>query len=345
MKTLRQLIYLFVFALLLAACKGDDGDPGPQGDTGPQGTQGIKGDQGEPAQSNYIKMGFLTGTIQGQRTDGTEINESFNLEYKWASGIDGFYGEEGNKTLSLFRQNTATGGNYINFNNLLLSQDGSSLSTNPQGNTYIYYGFTKELNNTDLLSISGNTNFNDTKGYLLELNQTAGLPYNFSHSGNGIYYGSSNFYLNNELVDVYALNAYPNGSNGYNVYYRKDNGKLLQLYSYKNGEYLTEGSAFDLFNTLLFKYSEDVDAPVFYDASTGKSLYQVIPDVPADILTTANYSHNPTTGVMTFDFVLKVDKNRSIAGGTNTTKHDLIISGKFNSGGKVYKNIVGRVGG
>ena len=52
-----------------------------------------------------------------------------------------------------------------------------------------------------------------------------------------------------------------------------------------------------------------------------------------------NYTYEAVSGVVKFDYSV------SVPGLENSTSHLLIIIGKFNSGGKVYKTKTGRIVG
>jgi hypothetical protein len=90
---------------------------------------------------------------------------------------------------------------------------------------------------------------------------------------------------------------------------------------------------------------ESLNMPVFYSIADNTNLSVNVPDTAADQLTVANYLRDKTTGAVTFDFTVKINQYRSFFNGSNTTKHDITVTGKFNSGGKVYSSVVGRIGG
>jgi hypothetical protein len=77
----KVVLFLFMGAGLLPGCQpGEDGPPGPQGTTGtagPKGATGVKGPDG----GLLPKAGTVTGTVAGQRADGSALNESYTLEY------------------------------------------------------------------------------------------------------------------------------------------------------------------------------------------------------------------------------------------------------------------------
>ncbi len=60
--------------------------------------------------------------------------------------------------------------------------------------------------------------------------------------------------------------------------------------------------------------------------------------IPGDVFSISNYQKNQTTGVLTFDFAVTI----GALGRLNTTTNPITMTGRFNSGGKVYTNIVSR---
>jgi len=124
-------------------------------------------------------------------------------------------------------------------------------------------------------------------------------------------------------------------------------GTLLKIYSNHDGtiSHITSGTLFDLYDQLLLKYNADVNKPTFFNKNTGTSLHTEIPDVPADQFTVTNYVHDASTGILSFDFVLKISKYRPRTGyidGFNSSGNDLTITGSFSSGKKIYSNVVSR---
>jgi len=341
MKTLRQLMYLFVIALLLAACKGDDGDPGPKGDTGDtgaQGTTGEKGDTGAQGEagtsslSGYKKSGSFEGTFVGKRNDGTDFNETFEYEYRSTEQLEGFQ----SNLLYLSRYEDETGGAQIEME-LMKTEQGL---TNTFSDYSIYFTFYKELSTNSLFALNLRPSFLAKEGYDLEINGTANIPYNFSidyFNGGGVYHNSTTY--ENEGAYQFFSNL---GSN-LDIYYSQQTGDLLAV-TVANAAVPETDPLFILFNKLKFKYNSDFDIPTFYTADTDESLAVTIPDTPGDEFTITNYTMDQTTGVVTFDYSLKVSGYRTFLGGQNTTNHDITVTGKFNSGGKVYSSIVGRKG-
>lgn len=81
-KTLLQV--LFFASLLLAGCKGKDGDPGPTGATGDTGANGAKGDTGSNGVGfdNATKDGDVAVTFSGKRPDNVNFNAAQDFKYQ-----------------------------------------------------------------------------------------------------------------------------------------------------------------------------------------------------------------------------------------------------------------------
>lgn len=95
---------------------------------------------------------------------------------------------------------------------------------------------------------------------------------------------------------------------------------------------------------LNFKFSKELNATTLFVVNA-RPCFRDLQDVPADQFTVTNYVHDASTGVMSFDFVLKISQYRSRIGdnfGLNSSGHDLTVTGSFSSGKKVYSNIVSR---
>jgi hypothetical protein len=189
------------------------------------------------------------------------------------------------------------------------------------------FSFYKELDNDRIFSVEVDGHFEDTDAYIKELSQAQNQTYQLATYQDGrIYY----FSTTDNSVDVWGFTY-----NSYEIYYSKATGALVSVYDYNTSTRFTAGAVFTLFNKLRFKYnaSAGVAMNVFYDAATNTSLHQAIPAVPADQLLITNYVRN-ASGVVTFDFTLKVSGYHE-----NSTGHDLTITGKFNSGDAVHKEI------
>jgi hypothetical protein len=329
--------YSIMVSAALAACSGEDGDPGPQGEQGEKGPQGEQGPQGNPGIGAAYKTGSVEGTVAGKRKDGTAFSETFKYEYTF-NNVQAFYQDDGETLFDVSRYLDPTGNGPSMFMELKQVSEGV---LEPSSTSYsINFDFQKELNNDDLFVIDVQPFFEATEGFVLELSEEENNTYNFSTSSGGLYYQTDTY----NGTAAYRFSAYTNNDN-YEVYYGQATGALLGLYDYQTGNNITSGALFNLYNKLKFIMNATLGQPVFYNVANNAPLFTEYPDVPADQFTITNYARNASTGVITFDFVLKVSGYLSSSQRRNSTGHDLTITGKFNSGGKVYKNIVARTQG
>jgi hypothetical protein len=327
----KHFFYLLLACVALAACSGKDGDPGPQGNSGSQGDKGNTGNTGKGA---AIKLGFLDGTVSGKRKDGTAFSENFKYEYSFDS-VQTFVDYGG-------------GLKYLHITRYLNTQDNTSLTLelwDQEGvisvvSNSVHFKFLKELDADNLFVVEAEPFLEATPAFVREIDYDQNnKTYHFLYRGEWIDYDEASF----NGTAAYAMSAYMSNK-VLIVYYNKATGVLLGLDDVSGGNQttqLTSGTLFDLYNRLTFKQNVTLGQPVFYDATTGVSLFEQVPFTPADQVNITNYTRNTTTGVVTFDYEIK------ISGGfpthNNSTGHDLTIKGKFNSGGKVYKNMIGRV--
>jgi hypothetical protein len=322
---------------VLAACTGEDGEPGPQGDPGEKGEKGDQGAQGETGIGAAYKLGFLEGTVVGSRKDGTAFNEAFKYEYTFEN-VQMFRQEGDRKFFTASRSQDPT--SYSP--NLYMDMEQVSEGVfKPTSQSYeMDFQFSKDIGNGSLFLINASPYFASTPAYVTELSAEQNATYAFSTTQNGIYYYQTTY----NSVAAYSFSSYDNGSD-LQIYYSQSTGALMGIYDYDTGNTLTSGTVFNLYNKLKFKMNATVGKRVFYDATTDASLHVSFPEVPADTFTVTNYAKDATTGVITFDFEIKISGQGSTYSRQNSTGHDLTIKGKFNSGGKVYQNIVNRVRG
>jgi hypothetical protein len=346
LKNFRLYFYVLLAAMILAACSGDDGDPGPKGDTGDQGTKGDTGEEGEDAAS---KVGYFEGTVEGTRKDGTPFEETFQYEYVFGNEV--FSGND----ILLQRFETASGAianaisegtmqekGYIKF---AASKDGQAIAPND-----LHFFFTKGINATQLFQMNARPYLSDASyNRLIELSPEQNAIYNFvrGKSGQLSYYTVD---VNGDGAD--DANEFWTEGATYNTYtYDMETGHLVTVSV--DGEVMQDGTLFEKYNDITFAYSDDVKKYVFTKTSDNAALYETVGNVPADVFTITNYVNQ--NGVISFDFAITVSKYRGYVGtkvggfagysvdGMNTTGHDLTITGKFNSGETVYSEIVGRV--
>ncbi len=337
MKKLKCMVLVLSIGIILGSCAGDDGEPGPVGDAGTTGANGATGATGALGQG-LQKAGYVQGTAVGKRTDGTPFSESFTYEYG-STSADVFRDQGGSKYLDLYRTTLDFYSNAgVEIYSLKLS--GSTLVVDAN-QTNASFKLTKELSVTDLFLLSVQPYFKNVTGYVLRLSDAQNKVYHFNVSNMNIDYHETQYETGNSMIPVYGCYVYAQ-TGSFLVYYRKEDGTLLTLINLSNGNAINSGDAFDLYNRLTFKNNPEVNALTFYDKATTASLHTVIPDIAADQLIISNYHHDATSGVVSFDYVLKVSAYRSNGHGVNTSGNDLTITGSFNSGGKIYKTTSGR---
>lgn len=336
----KHFFYLLLACAIISSCTGDDGDPGPQGEQGLEGEKGDAGDtgaQGAAGNGSVTKLGFFEGTVSGKRKDGTAFSEAFKYEYSYDS-MQAYYEVNGVKYLNATRYfSTMGGGLYLDMR--LKEQEGVLI---PQAISYSsYFKFVKEIDADNLFSLTARPFFESTEAFVRPINyELNSTTYHFSTSGPK----GSPYYYSTTYNSVSAYNFYGYISNmNYNIYYSQATGDLIGVYNSSTAATITSGEVYDLYNKLKFKDNVTLGFPVFYDAVSGAGLHEEMPAVPADQLTITNYVRDATSGIITYDFEIKISGYISnVYYRINTTGNDLTIKGKFNSGGKVYKNTVNR---
>jgi hypothetical protein len=354
-KTLRVLF----FAVLLAAfpgCTGEDGEIGPQGDKGEQGEEGDKGDKGDQGDQgdqglpgDYAsKVGFFEGTIAGTRKDGTQFEEEFKYEFAYGNDV-----LDGN-VYKLNRFETLGGAIAYNTTSLIhMIEKGYVLFSsmpNEAGQmspSDMRLGFVKSLNATQLFKLEASPWLEDlTYDLVLELSPEANAIYRFPQLLSGALQFNPADLDKDGKDDAYQFQI--DGKNIF-LFYSMDDGTLLSVDN--DGVSETTGAIFEKYDDIKFIEEKDVAATVFVNASDNSPLWEYVETVPADEITITNYQN--TDGVVSFDFEVNVSKYRGylrsrgplggwVNNGANTTNHALAISGKFNSGDKVYEEVVNR---
>lgn len=337
MKHIKFLTHLIVISSLLFACDG--GDPGPEGPQGPQGAQGEQGTPGEQGPEGvagkdgqgYVKAGYVEGTVSGNRKDGTAFTETFKYEYAENSTIyfdvDPFTGKT---YFIIYREgDTDNSSVYMQFS---VEDPGTENETVAFGSEYLYdpvfeLEFTKEMDESTLFYIEANA-----KTYGSSFWQMIGdaeiETYNFATDDEGRlmfdFFEEGYFFLTTDGGKVfYETPVYDEGL-GYEV------GNFIKMEDSDGNESFTS----ELYSQLILSSSSDL---VFRLAETGEDLSETV-EIAGDNCVITNYLHDPSTGIITFDYSVNVGtKDR-----TNTTRHPLTITGKFNSGNKVYSEIITR---
>lgn len=100
----------------------------------------------------------------------------------------------------------------------------------------------------------------------------------------------------------------------------------FDLYFQNQEQQETESFSIDEFS---FTFNKEIDnLTIFYFTAEVFS--------ESSVLEITNYVHDSTTGVLSFDFSFTDPE-----GSYNSTRNPVTITGKFNSGTKVYKNVLG----
>lgn len=102
---LKNTLCLLACAALLGCQAGQDGDPGPQGPAGPagaKGPQGLPGASGTPV----VKLGSITGTVTGFRSNGSAFEETINYQYATADAPTFFDQYNGKNLVGIYRQDS-----------------------------------------------------------------------------------------------------------------------------------------------------------------------------------------------------------------------------------------------
>lgn len=323
----KRLFYLLFAAFVLVNCAGEDGDPGPAGEQGIQGEKGDKGDKGDAGENGkdgeaFAKVGTLEGTFKGTRRDGTPFEYPFSYDYNSYESVSAFTQQEGKTVLTIERHNGYPFRDYAYFE---LEVNNGVLT--PFSDYYtMSFDFHKEVNATTLFSMEIEPSFQDFPGEHRAMSDEANDKY-------GFYLGSySHTTFEGEEVIIAGINNHA-------VYYNASTGAFVTLVSYNGGEPSEEMKA--LYAEVKLKHDELTGEYTFYDAATDEPLSETIPAVPADQFTASNYQYDAATGVVTFDFRIVVS-GHAVAGRINSTRHELVIEGKYNSGEKVYESTVGR---
>lgn len=349
---MRKLLYFFCFsaALALSACSGDDGAIGPKGDTGDKGAdgaQGPAGEQGIPGEYS-AKVGYFEGTIDGHRKDGTAFSEPF--KYEFAFGTDVFDGNN----LDLNRFETLGGAIAYKTTQLASSVDkgyalfSTFIDVSPWETNDFQFGFVKEFSATSLFVVNARAYLREENyDIVIELTPEKNAIYNLNMTDpGGIWYTQADT-DGDEISDAWMFQI--NGTDKF-LYYSMDNGSLLHVETSEGRA--TSGEVFDKYNALKFVAEESLESMVFVNSADNSPAWEYVETVPADGVEITNFVNQD--GVISFDYTITISKYRGylkgrgwggyVGHGLNTTRHDLTITGKFNSGGKVYESTVGRRG-
>ena len=350
---MRKLLHLFIIAsmLMMSACSGEDGEVGPKGDPGADGAVGDKGDTGDQGiPGDYsAKLGYFEGTVSGKRTDGTAFSYPFKFEFAYGGDM-----YDGN-ILDLNRFETFGGAVAYKTTGYTFDVEKgyalfSTFVDNGDWEPFDFrFGFVKELTSTTLFKLQA-APYDQEVNYdrLIELSPEKNGIYNFplAQPGTLIYFEADTDRDN--VADAWSFQV--NGTDTY-VYYSMETGELLFVETLSGVQ--TTGTLVDKYNDIKFVMEDTFKEYVFVNTADNSPAWEYVETVPADAITVTNYLNQE--GVISFDFNVTISKYRGylmssggwggwLQNGVNSTRHDLTITGKFNSGGKVYESAVGRLG-
>ncbi len=330
---LKLSLFVLMASGLMLSCADDAAGPaGPQGEQGEQGLPGADGPEGAPGVGGYYKLGWLEGNVKGTRRDGTAFEEAFKFEYT-GDNMTGFREEEGKKYLGVYRGNS----DYSNYLSLRLYRDSNNNFLPYYPSYAVEFRLKKELDANTLFMVDAEPYFLETESYITNISDEKNKLYNFRKSSNGKVYFTTSSYNGPATADE-GVYYFENTTNNHDLYYSRTTGALVGIYNNEAREYIEEGDLFDLYNQIKYAYNNEAGGYVFYDVASGNSLHEVVPAIPADELTISNFTQDETSGVITFDYNIKISGKGLNSSRTNSTHNDLTITGSFNSGGKVYKN-------
>lgn len=331
MKYIRLVFYVLISVSLLVACQGEEGEPGPQGE---QGLLGEKGDSGEDG-VGFEKKGFFQGTVSGTRRDGTPFNEAFNFEYGpiyegITQGING-----APPTFEVYRYNDPTSEGSYFYTEFNVTNKGTANENLVWDTDYGSFNLVKEISPTTLFVLSARPRFE-------EINYTS--PVSFALN-NEVY----KFVLNQDGNLYYFIFDQPTSAyqyvfktiDGKTVFYEVTYENYDEEQDYQYGNLIkvlnADGTSASLAPYNQLRISRNNNSQIIFRNIAGVDLSQDI-EVPADTYQITNYVRNPQTGIVTFNLTYTI----GTIGRYNTTTNPLTITAQFNSGGKVYGDIVSR---
>lgn len=326
---MKHIIMLSCLAagLIFSAC--GDGDPGPQGPEGERGKEGSG--------SGLIKRGYFTGTVTGVRRDGTSFSETFDYQYA-RDVFEGFSydWETGSTLVTIIRQkNTNADEGFINLQFKVLNAG----TENERIDFHVPYEwswpfnfrFAKEMESSGLFQFVTYSRMRNIP-FRRIISREENAKYKFVEDEKG---HINDYYEDNETFgSVYFLY----NTDGDKIYFEPTGERYDAFNNYYYGAFLkmvspdgSETSTSSLYSEL--RYVGDR----FYLESTSKDISELIAE--DDQYEITNYSHDNSTGVLSFDFTATI----GIYGAHNPTRHPITITGSFNSGDKVYSKTITRV--
>jgi hypothetical protein len=300
----------FLLILFLYSCKGEEGEVGPKGDTGaagaagpqgatglqgPAGSQGAQGPQG-PAGEGYEKAfenGYIKGLIKGTRRDGTGFEEAF--EYKMAMNSEGFIRKGNSHELTLARFTKRTDENAVQ---LTLSVENKDKDNQSFKMLYFKLDLAKILADRSMFIFGTETDFM-SKWVLLPMSVSNNQTYRLTDYGL-----EPEFYTESQ-------------SKAYNVFTTKDGSRLffnaIGSRGVEPGTFAYAVSKEDVQNMSSQLYGNLIYTDRMFSTTDHVNLAGQFEE-RADEYEITSYTYNKTTGIVTFNFKVKVgpfSKNKS----------------------------------
>jgi hypothetical protein len=295
--------------LFLCGCKGEEGEVGPKGDTGAggvQGTQGALGSQGPqgpqgaqgPAGESFEKAfenGHVKGTINGKRRDGTNFEEAF--EFKLALNTEGFIRSGNAHELKMARYQKRTDENAVQLTLIVEDKD-----KNNQALKLKDFGlhFTKVLADRSQFIFATETEFQPHWVF---------LPMSVNNNKT---YQLCDYGLNPE---VYVESQ----EKLYNIFTTKDGSRLFfeaiknenysepveYVFSYMINKEGVKSNTSNTYGKLIYTYADGLPQQIFI-TDDNTMLADPFYEAPADEYQISNYTYNKATGMVSFEFKIKV---------------------------------------
>jgi hypothetical protein len=331
-------VILLSASVLLSNCKGEEGDPGPAGAAGEPGITGVTGAAGPNAapMEKAFENGFVKGTLKGTRRDGTAFEEPF--EYKVAYGPEGFYTEnENTQRLDIFRTNLLDWYDDANepYFSLYLDVDHKGAASQTVNLSWLNFYFSQTLANRNKFDLRVESSFKSQRVYF-PISPVHNAKYKLVDYGRDYYYGDSGPNLVGQTTDE-ATNKeyfYFTDEAGNRIFFGLITGSV-DLYRYEY--YLTPAGTKVVGSPVWYNVRFNASAyggqanpatsPAFFttasvDHTVQTGLSQAM-DVPADTQSVTNYSYNPVTGELSFEYVINIQQYQPM----NSTGNPLEIKG------------------
>ena len=331
-------VILLSASVLLSNCKGDQGDPGPAGATGQPGATGITGPAGPnaAAMEQTFENGFVKGTLKGTRRDGTPFEEPF--EYKLAYEPEAFYTEKENtQRLDIYRTKVLDWGDDGNepYAYLYLDVNNKGAANQTVNISWFELYFNKIQAGRKRFDLREHTNFVPESVYF-PISPVHNAKYKLVNYGRDYYNGDSGPNHVGQFFDEAAGKEYyyfTDEADNRIFFGQITDSPFLYRYEYYLNPAGTKVVGSPVWYNVRFNasaYGSQADAatsPAFFTTATVANTVQTglsqQMGVPADTQSVTNYSYNPVTGDLSFDYVINIQQYQP----WNTTQNPLEIRG------------------